>query len=40
MYKTLFGKGVYKIQKKGGNIMEEWKDIKDYERTVPGVKSW
>ena len=45
MYKTLFGISVCKIQKfkKGGNIniMEEiWKDIKDYERTIPGIKSW
>lgn len=41
MCKTLFGKGVYKIQKKGGNIMEEiWKDIKGYERTIPDIKSW
>ena len=32
---------VYIKFKKGGNIMEEiWKDIKDYERTIPGIKSW
>lgn len=41
MYKTLFGISVCKIQKKGGNIMEEiWKDIKGYERIIPSIKSW
>ena len=40
MCKTLFGKGVYKIQKKGGNIMEEiWKDIKGYERKISNKQS-
>ncbi len=39
MCKILFGISVCKIQKKGENIMEEWKDIKDYERTILDFKS-